>query len=469
MEDFIKEVISKFTDFLRQNSSKLKDNRSSAPLVSFVSKIQTIDLKNKIDYLIKYYEKSFYFEKPEETFAILGVDEAISISENGEKRFSATDKKVKELKNNFINNWQDIPLKAKPLFVGGMKFNVEHSDEDWKDFNDSTWYVPELIVVKSKQDSYIFFNFINSSSATDENLIEKLKAKLENLIKPAEAKSLSSIKINKLTGASPKDKKKWKCLVNSCLEDIFDNKVNKIVLSRRIDLLLSKELNLDYAINHFEQKYPACYLFIFHKGKSSFIGATPERLAQFQDGKIKIEALAGSAPRGENLEEDKALEKKLLASEKDIAEHDFVVNHIKNSITEIVENLNTEKHQIKKLKNIQHISTFISAEMNSHNSPLAIIKELFPTPAVCGMPKEISLNLIKKMESHNRGLYSGVIGWFNFYDEGEFAVAIRSALTFGNKLIAFAGSGIVEKSDPDTEYEETELKLKPILSLFNEN
>ena len=128
-----------------------------------------------------------------------------------------------------------------------------------------------------------------------------------------------------------------------------------------------------------------------------------------------------------------------------------------------------KKHSIKKLNNIQHISTSISAKMNSNNTPLNIIKELSPTPAVCGIPKEVSLNLIKKLENYYRGLYSGIIGWFNFNDEGEFAVAIRSALTYGNKLIAFAGSGIVEKSDPDLEYEETELKLKPILSIFNEN
>ena len=70
----------------------------------------------------------------------MGVDEIISISENGDKRFAATDKKVKELKNNFISNWENINLQNKPLFVGGMKFNVEHSDEDWKDFSDSTWF-----------------------------------------------------------------------------------------------------------------------------------------------------------------------------------------------------------------------------------------------------------------------------------------------------------------------------------------
>jgi menaquinone-specific isochorismate synthase len=99
---------------------------------------------------------------------------------------------------------------------------------------------------------------------------------------------------------------------------------------------------------------------------------------------------------------------------------------------------------------------------------MEILSELHPTPAVCGYPKETALNLIKKIENQRRGLYSGIIGWFNPNNEGEFAVAIRSAVTYGNKLIAYAGSGIVEGSEPDAEFEETEMKLKPILSLFNE-
>jgi len=104
--------------------------------------------------------------------------------------------------------------------------------------------------------------------------------------------------------------------------------------------------------------------------------------------------------------------------------------------------------------------------MTEPNMMLHLLKELFPTPAVCGLPKETASHLIKKMESYRRGLYSGIIGWFNFNDEGEFAVAIRSALSTNNKLHAFAGCGIVEDSDPESEYKETELKLKTIMSLF---
>src|SRR5690606_15629740 len=98
---------------------------------------------------------------------------------------------------------------------------------------------------------------------------------------------------------------------------------------------------------------------------------------------------------------------------------------------------------------------------------LHVMRSLFPTPAVCGIPKDKSLKLIEETETFDRGLFSGIIGWFNTDGYGEFFVSIRSALVNDKKLYAYAGCGIVDGSDPVEEFEETNLKLNPILSLFN--
>ncbi|MBZ0200803.1 MAG: chorismate-binding protein, partial [Ignavibacteriaceae bacterium] len=116
----------------------------------------------------------------------------------------------------------------------------------------------------------------------------------------------------------------------------------------------------------------------------------------------------------------------------------------------------------------QHLSTEMKCELNEDVPLLLLIDKLFPTPAICGVPTSKALQLIKKSETHQRGLYSGLIGWFNFDDEGEFLIAIRSALLTGKKIFAYAGCGIVRGSDPLAEYSETELKLKPITSLFRQ-
>jgi menaquinone-specific isochorismate synthase len=184
---------------------------------------------------------------------------------------------------------------------------------------------------------------------------------------------------------------------------------------------------------------------------------------------VEFDALAGSAPRGKNEKEDKEFEKMLLSSEKDIAEHNFVVEHIKVSLSGFSNEIEIHNNlSIKKLSNIQHLHTFVTAKLENNFSMFNLLKELYPTPAICGSPKDAALRVIKKSENFRRGLYSGIIGFFNFDNEGEFVVALRSAVSTGTKIVAYAGSGIVNNSDPGSEFSETELKLKPVMTLFKD-
>lgn len=460
MEDFIQNSVRSLSDFLSQH----KDKRPLNPLVSFAfqaNKFPNFDF----DSLIKYFPYSFYFEKPEEKSSLLCLNNVLLHTENGDKRFASVDKQIKKLRENFLSNSKE-PF---PLLVGGMKFNVEHDDNEWKDFPDSLWFIPELTLYNSSGKNHFIFNFIYNTS--DENLIEKFKTRMELISKPISKNSGSdNTQIKNLVGNTPKDKKKWKGLINSALEKISDNEVQKVVLARKLEMILSEEVNFNMVKERLTKKYPDCYTFVFHSGKSFFFGATPERLAKFQDNKIELEALAGSAPRGSNEKDDAALEKQLLESKKDMKEHKFVVNYLMDAVSKFSEDIScNENPELRKLNNIQHLSTKISAKLGDDSSIFNILKEITPTPAVCGTPKDSALNLIKKLESFNRGLYSGFVGWTNLSNLGEFAVTIRSALTFNNKLFNFAGCGILNGSDPDLEFDETNLKFKAILSLFDEN
>jgi menaquinone-specific isochorismate synthase len=353
-----------------------------------------------------------------------------------------------------------------------MKFNVEHSDDAWKDFNDSAWFVPEILLIKEQDYTYLLFFTLLPPKTSKEKILKKYKSKLESIINTEEKPHNSyHPKVTNITGSSPKDKKKWKILVDKALEKIHENNLSKVVLSREVEMVLAGELNMNYVMNNLRNYYPDCCLYIYHRGKSSFFGATPEMLAVFSKNKIEFNAMAGSAPRGKSEKEDLEQEKGLINSQKNLNEHKYVVEEIKNSISDLTSNISyPENPIIKKLANIQHLSSNITANINPGVTLMNLLKEVHPTPAVCGYPKESALHFIKKSESHQRGLYSGIIGWFNFEDDGEFAVAIRSALTYNNKLMAYVGGGIVEGSDPEEEFEETELKLKPINSLFiNEN
>ncbi|MCB9249586.1 MAG: chorismate-binding protein [Ignavibacteriales bacterium] len=154
-------------------------------------------------------------------------------------------------------------------------------------------------------------------------------------------------------------------------------------------------------------------------------------------------------------------------SKKNINEQQSVVNFITNLIKNISDEIYfDEKPIIRKLPNIQHLWTLIKAKMNKNYKIFDVLLKLHPTPAICGTPWNVAQKYILDVEEHDRGLYSGNIGWFNYNGSGEFAVGIRSALIKDTQLYAYSGCGIVEGSEPQSEFEESEIKLKPILSLF---
>jgi menaquinone-specific isochorismate synthase len=466
MEDFIFRSVESFSKFLSDNQDVLKNSKSTSGIINYILPNDNFKLSGKLGKILSISERSFYFEDPESDFIIIGNDEILNITENGEGRFAITDKKLREWKHKIVSNEEVINSKRIPLFIGAMKFRVEHSDNEWKDFNDSTWFVPKTMFLKIDNKQFFIFNFLYTSQTPIETIVSNFRIKLEHFNKINENNSPLP-EIRRVEGNSLKDKKKWREKINQVLKSIESGQVNKVVLARKEDVLLSGEINFERVISKFRRDYKTCRLFIYHFGKSFFFGATPEILAKFSSGKVEFDALAGSAPRGKNEEEDKDFEKKLLASHKDIAEHNFVIDHIKNALSSVCNEITEkEKFKVKKLSNIQHLLTIISANLKPESSLFAVIKEIYPTPAICGSPPNEALHLIKKYENFRRGLYSGIIGWFNLENEGDFVVALRSALNYNNKLIAYAGSGIVQNSEADSEFAETELKLNPIISLF---
>jgi menaquinone-specific isochorismate synthase len=470
MDQVLEDVVTGFSEYLNQNKPIFKKNIGNNRLISFSTEFK-IDLSDiDLNSIRKNYERSFYFEKPSEGIKFLGLNEILAITEKGIGRFAATEKKISLLKENFVCNWDEKQKESFPLFLGAMKFNVEHTDEDWKEYDDSLWFVPELLFIQIGEESYLIHNVLTSSTFSDKVLSERLHLKLENFKNTAEIKKdISSPKVRYIIGNEPKDKKKWKNIVNSALEEIQNNTINKVVLSRRIEIQLFEEMNLNLAREKLTINYPDCSFFIYSTGKYSFFGATPEKMVKFTGDKLICDVLAGSAPRGDNESEDEKLEKEFLMSEKNIKEHEFVIDDIKNSLSkhaEIDQNDFKSILTVKKFKYIQHLYSNITAQINSGHSMFHLLGEIFPTSAVCGVPRTEALNLIKKLETHKRGLYSGITGWFNFENFGEFMVAIRSAVSYNHKVAAFAGAGIVSDSQPDEEFKETELKLKPVLSIF---
>lgn len=403
-----------------------------------------------------------YWNNPSQSFSFLAIGEVFSldktIKNNSQKHFNLH----AEFKKNHYNNLNKINFNKAPVFVGAIKFPLVEKDVIWNDFEYFKWFIPKYIFLKNYDNYSCIVNFLDD----DSNLSEYLND-LEKLAEPDYELKEWNNHNSKTLKFSTENFMEWNDIVSICLEKIAKKELEKIVPARCVKIEMNSDINLLEIVTALSENYPSCYTFVYRHKNSTFFGATPETLFKVDNGIIETDALAGSIKRGASKIADDELGKQLLESEKDLNEHNSVRNFLLEKLYHVSENIHYEcTPQLRKLSNIQHLWTPIIAKLRTDTDVLSLIENLYPTPAICGYPTETALKLINSLENFDRGLYSGVVGWFDLENHGEFAVALRSAL-FKNKILyAFAGCGIVEGSDPLSEYNETELKLKPILSLF---
>jgi menaquinone-specific isochorismate synthase len=249
------------------------------------------------------------------------------------------------------------------------------------------------------------------------------------------------------------------------LAAIRDGRYRKVVLSRALDLRFDHSCQPLRILNRLRQEFPRCTSFsLQNEAGASFIGATPERLVAVADGRFATEAIAGSAARDPAAAADAALARGLLSSDKDLREHRHVVDSIRRRLEGLgLRPAIAAAPSLLVLPNVQHLITPIEGELPDGRHLLDLAEALHPTPAVGGTPREAALPDIAAWEPFARGLFAGLTGWFDCRGDGEFAVAIRSALVRGHSARLYAGAGIVEGSDPQAELRETRIKMAALL------
>lgn len=252
----------------------------------------------------------------------------------------------------------------------------------------------------------------------------------------------------------------WIAAVEKALHLIQQGHLQKIVLARTCTL------ELDHAPDPFalaaalKEKAEGAFVFCLQTHNSAFLGASPERLFLRKGRKIFSEALAGTRRRGQTPEEDLLLGKDLLSNEKDLREIEPVQVYLQNVLSPFCENLPTLSPLIlHKTQNVQHLYSQCIGTLKPNVKDAQIIAPLHPTPALCGTPKPIALQLIQELEPFQRGLYGGILGW-STENTSEWIVGIRSCLLEGNKATLFSGTGIVEGSNPAEEWDELNQKLR---------
>jgi menaquinone-specific isochorismate synthase len=415
-----------------------------------------------IDSIDRKSDSFIYYSKPFSQTEYLAAGRLFQI-ENSIQNLSTIDEVISNFRENVTAG--DI-ADGLPIFFGYVKFPSTNKEQIWSDFNEVVWFIPKYLFFKKENKIYCAQNFLSSS--LKEELISKQTEDADNFIKEISEKYSDKKNTATINKTSDEDILIWKKKVEEAVNEIKENKLQKIVLARKVDYRISGKLNWGDIFEKLNSEYSDCLNFLIKSNRNYFFGSSPELLGKFEKDLFRTEALAGSINRGSDEYEDSDLALLLSASKKNKKEHEIVIDHLRDNLQMHLLNIEIDETPlIKRLKNIQHLQTKITGRLKESTKYFQLLESIFPTPAICGIPTKQSLNELKQLEGFDRGLYSGIVGCFNLSGFAEFFVAIRSALVSENTLTAFAGCGIVEESDPDEEFNETELKLQPIISLFS--
>ena len=460
-------ILNDFESFI---SSIPDDNEPKS--ISFAFRIELPKILFFMDKLNEISKDIFFFRTPNNKQTIIALSTAFELTSNETKNFQEAFQGFSSIRKNLINNWEQFDTFSHPIICCTAKFDAVKLKEEWRDFQGLRIYIPEFLISFEANVVLGYFNFtLNNGQNYDQ--ISDVFASYLNIFSndDNDVSRFSGIRSSIHSSTDQNAAKSWNAITNEALRELKKGTVNKMVLSRAYSFNPDTVIIWSVLLNELYKRFPDCYLFLIKKNDSIFFGSSPEMFLRVSNNIAEVESVAGSAPRGAKSESDVKLEQLLRTSKKNHQEHLIVSNFISEILISYSNNVRIiEEKQIRKLDNIQHLITKISAELISNEKLFNLIDSLFPTPAVCGVPKEKAMRLIRKFETHDRGLYSGLVGIIDLEGNCEMAVSIRSALVRENKVTAFAGAGLVPNSDPEEEFNETTLKLNTILSLFsNEN
>ncbi|MEM0967232.1 MAG: isochorismate synthase [Verrucomicrobiota bacterium] len=401
-------------------------------------------------------EPHLYLERG--STSVSGAESVVRLDSSGPDRFDEASAFVKRWSEHIVKTGDLDGWFSGPLFFHAFAFNEMNSPA-------ATVFIPRWQVCRTDRECIAVANVLVEESADllpeAQRILRAHKSVTESSYRGVGAGSLVSVRHVRAEATE-----RFRERVEQALSTIQNTTLEKVVLSRWLDLEAEDDFRPLETLRLLRESYPNCFAFSYSRGSgASWIGATPERLVRLRNGRFDTEAIAGSVARGSSLSEDSELGENLLLSEKDLREHRFVVEEISRSLEGLGLCPEAARNpQLLRLPNVQHLRTPISGQNPEGLSLIDLIGALHPTPAVNGVPHQEAGRLIEELESFSRGLYSGCLGWEKPSDSGESVVALRTARMEGDSARLFAGAGIVEGSSPQKELRETEIKFAAMLS-----
>ncbi|WP_083256238.1 isochorismate synthase [Domibacillus iocasae] len=436
---------------------------NGSTLFSYVEKVEKGDP-------IRFYENGkewykgerFYFKDRDGDRVIAGLGSVRTIQSASSGRFADVESQWDAfMDRSSIHNPYDI-YGTGPVAFGGFSFDPMRSQgEEWSRFAPSFFYVPELMMTMYGGEMYVTVNMVCEdvdSSPLFDRIEERKHAILSDMKHPSEKEAV-------LMELRAGNTAAWKKSVQAAVDKIkADAELKKVVLARKVTAVFDGTVSSDRVLRRLDEGQPDSFVFSMEAMDSCFLGASPERLVKKRSQTVLTTCLAGSTARGATEQEDAELAEELLHDDKNRIEHDYVVQMIRQEMQSMCRSVTVpDAPVVMKVRDIQHLYTPVVGEANEEDSILRFVETLHPTPALGGLPGEKALGVIRDLEEMDRGFYAAPVGWMDYRKNGEFAVAIRSGLIVQNEAFLYAGCGVVPDSNPETELDETNMKLRPML------
>ncbi|WP_075184581.1 isochorismate synthase [Teredinibacter haidensis] len=279
----------------------------------------------------------------------------------------------------------------------------------------------------------------------------------------------NKVPVNELSVVSSRsypEEQRYKQSVQQAIANFQLSDIRKAVVSRVLELELNDTVEVDSIFNTLVDQNTSGYHFrVPLEGGGNLIGVSPELLVRKEGECIYSNPLAGSAKRQSDALRDSEMAQQLSQSAKDHYEHRLVIEEIDRVLRPFCKELTVpEDPSLLSTESMWHLSTAIEGQLhNPQTSALALACMLHPTPAVCGYPTRQAHKLINLVESFDRGLFAGMVGWLDSKGNGEWVVTIRCGIARNNNIRLFAGAGIVEQSCPEAEWAETQAKMQTMI------
>ena len=385
---------------------------------------------------------------------------------------------------NILSQYKSPRLEELPTFTGGFVgyFACEYiryteptldfptPDDDSAMVNDVDLMLFDKVIAFDhyKNKIYLIANISTRDLERNYNKAElELKTLADLVVNGKEADVPKGVLKTEFTSEFTKDE--FEAVVKKTQHYIKEGDIFQCVVSNRREAEFEGSLLNAYRV--LRTLNPSPYMFYLSGGDVELTGASPETLVKLTDGKMYTFPIAGTMRRGKNEAEDLAIEEKLINDEKELAEHNMLVDLGRNDLGKISK-FGTVKvealHMLQRFSHVIHITSTVSGDMQDGKDALDAIGATLPAGTLSGAPKIRAIEILHELEKSPRGVYGGAVGYIDFSGNMDVCIGIRMAMNKGGKVYVRAGAGIVRDSVPESEFNETLIKGQSMISAITD-